>query len=89
MENTDIDLSSNPIANEEQLFHNTVICDDAELFYIDCYLRELFRQDNEAWTKWFESYSCEAGLLRFKVSLLNEGCQPQRLAARVLGGGYS
>lgn len=48
MENTDIDLSSNPIANEEQLFHNTVICDDAELFYIDCYLRELFRQDSEA-----------------------------------------
>ena len=48
MENVDIDLSSNCIADEEQLFHSAVICDDAELFYIDCYLKELFRCDTAA-----------------------------------------
>ena len=28
--------------DEEQLMMNEVICGDAELFYMDCYFRELF-----------------------------------------------
>lgn len=47
MENVDINLSSDLLADEERLLHSAVICDDAELFYIDCYLRELFRQESE------------------------------------------
>ncbi|MBO5894042.1 MAG: hypothetical protein J6Q31_07260 [Alistipes sp.] len=47
MENVDINLSSDLLADEERLLHSAVICDDAELFYIDCYLRELFSLESE------------------------------------------
>lgn len=42
MENADFIISSDLLADEERLLHSAVICDDAELFYIDCYLGELF-----------------------------------------------
>lgn len=46
MENIDTIITSELIADEEKLMRSSVICDDADLFYIDCYLQELFRCDN-------------------------------------------
>lgn len=45
MENLDINLSLDLLADEEHLMRNAVICEDAELYYIDCYLTELFRRE--------------------------------------------
>ena len=42
MENMDVNFSSDLLADEERLLHSAVICDDVDLFYIDCYLKELF-----------------------------------------------
>ena len=33
--------------DDEQLMRNEVICGDAELFYMDCYFRELFLYKQE------------------------------------------
>ena len=42
MENVDQNNVSDLIADEEKLLHSAVICEDVDLFYIDCYLKELF-----------------------------------------------
>lgn len=46
MENADKNFNLNLIADDERLMHSAVIGDDADLFYIDCYLQELFRCEN-------------------------------------------
>jgi hypothetical protein len=46
MENADTNFNSELFADEERLMRSSVICDDADLFYIDCYLQELFRSEN-------------------------------------------
>jgi len=46
MENIDTTFTSDLIADEERLMRSNVICEDADLFYIDCYLQELFRSDS-------------------------------------------
>lgn len=43
MENIDTNFISDFKADDERLMHSMVICEDADLFYIDCYLQELFR----------------------------------------------
>ena len=46
MENADKNFNLDLIADDERLMHSAVIGDDADLFYIDCYLQELFRREN-------------------------------------------
>ncbi|MBQ2007357.1 MAG: hypothetical protein IIV49_00450 [Alistipes sp.] len=44
MEDFDDKLQTEIIAEEDRLFMSQVICEEADLFYMDCYLRELFSQ---------------------------------------------
>ena len=44
MEQSDKIFNTDLLADEEHLMSNFVICDDAELFYLDCYLQDIFRQ---------------------------------------------
>ena len=46
MEQSDKIFNTDLLADEEHLMSNFVICDDAELFFLDCYLQDLFRQTN-------------------------------------------
>lgn len=43
MEDFDGKVSSDLISDDYELLLSEVICEEADLFYIDCYLRELFR----------------------------------------------
>ena len=44
MEDFDDKLQTEIIAEEDRLFMSQVICEEADLFNMDCYLRELFSQ---------------------------------------------
>ncbi|MBR5282838.1 MAG: hypothetical protein IKU22_08690 [Alistipes sp.] len=46
MEQADKIFNNDLLADEEHLMSNFVICDDAELFYLDCYLQDIFRQSD-------------------------------------------
>lgn len=46
MENIDNDVKIEIIADEERLFMSQVICEEVDLFYIDCYLREMFNKES-------------------------------------------
>lgn len=43
MEDFDSRTSSESVSDDYELLLKEVICEEADLFYIDCYLRELFR----------------------------------------------
>lgn len=43
MEDFDSRTSSELVSDDYELLLKEVICEEADLFYIDCYLRELFR----------------------------------------------
>lgn len=43
MEDLDRKASSESVSDDYELLLKEVICGEADLFYIDCYLRELFR----------------------------------------------
>lgn len=43
MEDIDSKAKTEIIAEEDRLFMSQVVCEEAELFYLDCYLRELFQ----------------------------------------------
>lgn len=43
MEDVDEKIKMEMVTDEERLFMNQVICEEADLFYMDCYLRELFQ----------------------------------------------
>ena len=47
MEEFDTLSPLNSALDDEQLMMNEVICGDAELFYMDCYFRELFLYKEE------------------------------------------
>ncbi len=42
MEDIDNKVQTEIAAEEDRLFMSQVICEEADLFYMDCYLRELF-----------------------------------------------
>ena len=44
MEDVDNKVQNEIIADEDRLFMSQVICEEADLFYMDCYFRELFGQ---------------------------------------------
>ena len=44
MEDFDDKIQTEIIAEEDRLFMSQVIREEADLFYMDCYLRELFGQ---------------------------------------------
>ena len=44
MEDVDNKVQTEIIAYEDRLFMSQVICEEADLFYMDCYFRELFGQ---------------------------------------------
>ena len=46
MENADKNFNLDLIADDERLMHSAVIGADADLFYIVCYLQDLFRCEN-------------------------------------------
>ncbi len=43
MEDLDSKLSSDLVSDDYELLLKEVICEEADLFYMDCYLQELFR----------------------------------------------
>lgn len=47
MEDIDCKKIDDLLSDDEQLMHSEVICGEADLYYIDCYLQELFRQSEE------------------------------------------
>lgn len=42
MEDLDGKVSATTVSDDDRLLMSNVICEDADLYYIDCYLRELF-----------------------------------------------
>ena len=44
MEDFDSRVQIEMVADEEDLFMSQVICEEVDLFYIDCYLREMFNK---------------------------------------------
>lgn len=46
MEDIDTTRTLEMVAEEEKLFMSQVICDEVDLFYMDCYLRELLRKED-------------------------------------------
>lgn len=47
MEDLDFKICDELIPEDERLMIDEVICGEAELYYLDCYLQELFRKDTE------------------------------------------
>lgn len=47
MEDLDCKKIDDLIPEDERLMNDEVICGEAELYYLDCYLQELFRKDIE------------------------------------------
>jgi hypothetical protein len=47
MEDIDFKNFDDQLSDDERLLHSEVICGEADLYYIDCYLQELFRQSEE------------------------------------------
>lgn len=45
MEDIDTKATTEMVSDEDWLFMNQVICEEADLFYMDCYLRELFQSE--------------------------------------------
>ena len=45
MEDIDDKIQTEIIAEEDRLFMSQVICEEADLFYMDCYLREMFSKE--------------------------------------------
>ena len=45
MEDIDNKVLTEMVTDEDRLFMNQVICEEADLFYMDCYLRELFLKE--------------------------------------------
>lgn len=45
MEDIDEKIKMEMVTDEERLFMNQVICEEADLFYMDCYLREMFNKE--------------------------------------------
>lgn len=43
MEDFDTKQSTDLVSDDYELLLNEVICGEADLFYLDCYLQELFR----------------------------------------------
>lgn len=43
MEDIDYKKFDEIISDDERLMYSEVICGEAELYYLDCYLQELFR----------------------------------------------
>ena len=43
MDEFDKALKNDFLTEDERLLHAEVICDDAELFYLDCFLSEMLR----------------------------------------------
>lgn len=50
MEDIDNKVQTEIAAEEDRLFMSQVICEEADLFYMDCYLRELFKPQTD-WTQ--------------------------------------
>ena len=47
MEDLDCRINDDFIPEDERLMNAEVICGEADLFYLDCYLQELFRDRGE------------------------------------------
>ncbi len=47
MEDLDCRINDDFIPEDERLMNAEVICGEADLFYLDCYLQELFRNGGE------------------------------------------
>ena len=45
MEEIDGKVMVEMVSDEDRLFMNQVICEEVDLFYMDCYLRELFQKE--------------------------------------------
>ena len=45
MEDIDNKVLTEMVTDEDRLFMSQVICEEADLFYMDCYLRELFSKE--------------------------------------------
>ena len=45
MEDIDGKITTEMVSDEDRVFMNQVICEEADLFYMDCYLRELFLKE--------------------------------------------
>lgn len=45
MEDIDSKATLELVSEEEQLFMSQVICEEVDLFYMDCYLREMLRKE--------------------------------------------
>lgn len=45
MEDIDSKATLEMVSEEDRLFMSQVICEEADLFYMDCYLRELLRKE--------------------------------------------
>lgn len=43
MEDFDSKVSTELVSDDYELLLDAVICEEADLFYLDCYLQELFR----------------------------------------------
>ncbi len=62
MEDIDNKVQTEIAAEEDRLFMSQVICEEADLFYMDCYLRELFNPQTN-WTQGEVAFT--QGNLRF------------------------
>ncbi len=47
MEDLDCRINDDFISEDERLMNAEVICGEADLFYLDCYLQDLFRNGGE------------------------------------------
>lgn len=45
MEDIDSKATLELVSEEERLFMSQVICEEVDLFYMDCYLREMLRKE--------------------------------------------
>ena len=45
MEDIDSKVMTEMVTDEDRLFMNQVICEEADLYFMDCYLREMFLKE--------------------------------------------
>ena len=45
MEDIDSKVMTEMVTDEDRLFMNQVICEEADLYYMDCYHREMFLKE--------------------------------------------
>ena len=47
MEDVDLNVVEDFFTDDDHLMNSEVICGEAELYYLDCYLKELFRPSGD------------------------------------------